>query len=401
MASDADLAWLAGLSDAEACFSARMNGAREHSVIVQYEIGLVREDVMNEVRRLISEIIGAELPELIRDPPKKDRRAFFRCRVVRKEHVRTLLAALLPFLCGKHTEARVGLDILERAAAHAKYRATPRDAALCGASRGLKRGDPEAAAEAVRLLGKSNPIHEPGASWVAGMFDGDGSVSMGATRRDGRTYYQPFVNISSSDLVALSSTKATVERMGFGTTSVSTQRLQGSARDSHRFGIVASDMNRFFLTVRPFLRVKSVEADVLLDVFRGTRTLEAAYPVLRSLKRTDDPEEDLVAIDRGEPPVAHAPTREYRRPTYDEMKERGLWSSEEARAHLGGIKHAVWVKLTEGLVPDGTIGNKKYYAPRRLRQHIGETVNRIVRTDTRKRVVESMDSWDSWDDGDR
>ena len=221
MVSDDDLAWLAGLSDAEACFSTRMNRSRENTVVVLYEIGLVREDVMNEVRRLIGEIIGTELPELLRDPPKKDRRAFFRCRVVRKNHVRTLLAALLPLLCGKHMEARIGLDILERAAGHAKHRATQRDAALCDVSSGLKRGDPKAASEANRLLGNGNHTCEPGAAWVAGMFDGDGSVSMGATRRDGRTYYQPFVNISSSDLIALSSTKTTVERMGFGTTSVS------------------------------------------------------------------------------------------------------------------------------------------------------------------------------------
>lgn len=397
MLSADDLGWLAGLSDAEACFSARAHGSRPGSLILQYEVGLVREDVMQEVRRLMQVVTGP-LPELYRDPPKKDRRAFYRCRVVRKDQVSAIVDALGPALNGKRLEARIEAAVLARVNGQAKYRATQLDNDLCALSQGLKRGVAGAAADAERLLGADTWAHlPPGPAWLAGMFDGDGSVSMGATHRDDHVYYQPFVNISASDPVALRAIKDLVGAMGFETTALATQKAKGRARPGHGFNIGAADAERFLAELRPHLRVKMTEVDVLVDVYRGERSREEAYPILRALKRSDEPDELLRSVSTGAPlpetPRRRPPSREYRRPTYAEMKERGLWSSEEARERLGGVGHAAWMAVTKGLEPDAAIGNKKYFAPGSLREHVTARLGDIVRSDARERLRAAMESW--------
>lgn len=401
MVSDDDVAWLAGLSDAEACFTARMHGERACSVILQYEVGLVREDVMLKVRQLIQEILRHDLPDLHRDPPKPGRRAFFRCRVVRKEHVEILVRTLLPALSGKRLEARISSSILSRAAAVAKYRAGQIDSDLCGLSQKLKRGIPDAALAAERLLGlDAMPLWKPGPAWLAGMFDGDGCVSMAETRRDDRYYYQPFVNIASSDAVALTATRNLVTSMGFEALAITTAEAKGKARPGHGFNIAACDIDRFLTTIRSYLRVKGAEVDVLLDVYRGVKTREDVYPILRALKQADDPAELLANIDRGialpDEPVRKGSSHDYRRVNYDEMKRRGWLSSEQARAQIaGGLRHAAWDELMDGFDPDERIGNKRYFDPTRLVAFLRGRVDLIGRADARERLRARLAQFDA------
>lgn len=395
MLSDDEMAWLAGLSDAEACFSSRMRGGRSGALCLQYEVGLTREDVMREVRRMVQTIVGS-LPELYLDPPSDKRRAFFRCRVVRTDQTEKIVTALIPWLCGKRLEAEIEADILHRAVEQPRYRASETDAALCAASQKLKRGAPGAVEEALRLLGpRASLIRAPGAAWLAGMFDGDGSVSIGSTHRDGKVYYQPFVSISSSDVVALEATKSLVETMGYGTSPVFTQKAKGRARPSNGFNLLAASMERFLRTLRPHLRVKGCEVDVLLSVYEGRRTRDQAFPILRALKHSEDPAALLARVEHGDPlpqmRERSGPPREYVRSTYTEMEQRGWWSSDEARKRLGGIGHALWVKLVEGLEPDGTIGNRKYYDPSRLSRELrGKLDAIVVRADARERLLASL-----------
>lgn len=391
-----ELEWIAGISDAEACFQTGMNGARRGNVVVLFQIGLVRYDVMKEVRRLVGEIVGEPVPEMHVRPATRTQREFYSLTVVAKQQVLRIAETVSPHLHGKRVEACVSVDILRRACG-SQYVATERDRELCQLSRLIKKGDVSAKERATTTLALMPLATRPSPAWLAGMFDGDGSVGLLCQARDRATYYQPYVNISSSDSVAIGGLREAVS-LTYGVTATARRKSRGGARATYSFNIATSDIERVLTDLRPHLRVKAAEADVMLDVFRGKTSREDAYAILRALKKADDPGALLEKLTAGDK-VPDEPERvsrlsQHRRPTYSEMEQRGLWSSEQAREHLGGMGHAAWVKVTEGLVPDGTIGNKKYFSPASLRAHVTARLGAIVRTDARERVARAMEGWE-------
>lgn len=392
------LEWLAGLCDAEACLYVGMHATRPNNVIALFQVGLVREDVVRHAHSLLAEIVGGPIPGIHVRPATRTQRQFFSLTVAAKEQVLMIVETLCSLLQGKRAEALASRAILRRATAVRRYAATDLDRELCDLSHRIKQGEVLLKEKVASLVGESLAALPPTKAWLAGLFDGDGCVSVARENRSGTYYHYLRTNISSSDRPAMESVRNVVAR-AYSVGEVRVQAAEkGGSRTSYGFEVAADDTARFLSDLRPYLRVKAAEADVVLDVCCGKMTREEAYPILRALKQADDPTSLREKIAAGgeiptEPERVNR-VKQYRRPTYDEMKRRGLWSSEEARAHLGGIKHAVWVKLIDGLTPDDTIGNKKYYTPRRLRDHIiARTADRIVRTDVRKRVTESMKSW--------
>jgi hypothetical protein len=398
VASGSDLEWLAGLCDAEACFFTNMHKTRVNNVVTSFQIGLVRHDVMKDARRLLSEIVGEAIPELHVRPATKTQREFYSLTVAAKTQVLRITETLSPRLYGKRAEALIERDILGRSVVDHQYAATERDRELCDLSHRIKKGEVHQKARVAELLGVSCVgAGTPTAAWMAGMLDGDGSVFIArGTAGSGNVYHQNNVNISSSDVSAITALREAVA-CRYAVTALAARPVKGGARPNHGFNIVADEIERFLVDLRPYLRVKGAEADVMIDVCRGRMTKDRAYDVLRSLKEADDPTALLAALETGTaiPVSAKRVSRmdQYRRPTYEEMEKRGWWSSEEARKRLGGIGHKAWTTITDGLAPDGTIGNKKYYSPASLREHVVSAANKIVRTDARTRILRAMESW--------
>lgn len=395
MVSEDDLEWLAGLSDAEACFHLGMNGSRRGNVVALFQVGLVRHEAVEIARRLITEIVGEAVPEIHVRPATGTQREFYSLTVAAKHQALAIIGTICPQLQGKRAEALASADVLRRAIG-GHYTAIDLDRQLCELSSQIKKGDVAKKQRVAALLGASLSAEAPTTAWLAGMLDGDGSISVIRDTRESAAYYYPIVSISSSDRPAIEDLRSVVSTV-YRVTSLATKEAKGGARQNHSFNIVTDDIERFLGALRPHLRVKRAEADVMLDVCRGKTSREAAYDILRALKKDDDPDTLLKEISAGGA-VPSEPKRvsridRYRRPTYDEMKRRGLWSSDESREHLGGIGHAAWMLVTNGLVPDATIGNKKYYSPENLRKHVTEHLGAIVRTDARERMRRAMESW--------
>lgn len=396
MLNDDDLGWFAGLADAEACFHVGMNGNRKNNVVALFQVGLVRCDVMERVRQLVGDIVTGPVPELHARPATAMQREFYTLTVAAKQQALALVEALQARLHGKRIEALISRDILKRAV-ETHYTATDRDRELCDLSHRIKKGDALAKERAALLVGYQEVPCDPSDAWLAGTFDGDGSICMIRETRGDATYHSMIVSVSSSDRPAIESLRSAVA-MNYAVTAMATKRAEGGARPNHSFNIGAEDIERFLTVMRPHLRVKTAEADVLLDVCRGAMSREDAHPILRALKKADDPDALLDDIAAGES-IPSEPQRtsradKYRRPTYDEMEKRGWWSADQARQQLGGIRHAAWVRITSDLEPSAIIGNKKYYAPTVLREHVIARLNRVVRTDARVRMERAMESWE-------
>lgn len=395
MVGNDDLEWLAGLADAEACFHVSMNGSRKSNIVTVFQIGLVRCDVMEAARRIVIGLVGSEVPELHVRRATETQREFFSLTVAAKEKVLTLVEALQPRLHGKCVEALILRDILKRSVG-THYSATDHDRELCELSHRIKKGDSSAKVHAASLLGAVRSTLASSDAWLAGLFDGDGSVSIVCETRGSTRYYSLVTNVSSSDRAVLEDVRGVVAQR-YTVTKMTTHEAKGGARRNYTFHVATADTERFLTDMRPYLRVKGVEADVMVDVCRGALTREAAYPILRALKKADDPGALLASIAAGDE-IPSEPQRtsrvdQYRRLTYGEMEARGWWSADEARQRLGGLRHAAWAKIVSDLKPSAIIGNKKYYEPKALRAHVSAALSRIVRSDARNRIQRSMEAW--------
>ena len=100
-----------------------------------------------------------------------------------------LLTAVCPYMITKHAEAALAVDYLRRATHEAIYIPNDVDSRILEYVRRLKKGDPQAQEDSDALIGcvSAHPVfhttREQQLAWLAGLFDGEGCISMGCTRK--------------------------------------------------------------------------------------------------------------------------------------------------------------------------------------------------------------------------
>lgn len=289
--TDADLAWLAGLMDAEGCFHIRRHTSRPNNVIVTVTLGLVHRPAMEHARGIVAQVIGSVPTMHVRAPKKSERmsqREFYSVTVSGKDKVCAFIGALVPLLRGKRLEACLALAVAKRAAGAAHYRATEADFEIQRLSSQIKKGDADARSRAVEIVGAdailadSSAVHR---AWVAGMLDGDGSITMLKEARGASSYLQTVVVFGAADRDALEDMRLVIGPSIC--TTVTTRPPVGDARPFHSFGILQAHVPDFLRSVRPYLIVKGVEADLACASYAPGADKRAIHGLLHRIKTVD------------------------------------------------------------------------------------------------------------------
>jgi|GEM_PF-2699924 len=289
--TDADMAWFAGLMDAEGCFHIRRHTSRPNNVIVTVTVGLVNRPAMDRVSQIVTGIIGSTPTMNVRAPKASERmsqREFYSITVSGKDKVRLLLGALAPLLRGKRLEAYLALEIANRSAHAAHYRATEADFEIQRLSSQIKKGDSEARSRAAEIAGRPAVPHEPSSAhraWLAGMLDGDGSIVMLREARGKSEYFQTAVVFGAADRDALEDMRLVIGPSIC--TTVTTRPPVGEARPFHSFGILQAHVPDFLRSVRPYLIVKGVEADLACASYAPGADKRAIHGLLHRIKTAD------------------------------------------------------------------------------------------------------------------
>jgi len=289
--TDADMAWFAGLMDAEGCFHIRRHTSRPNNIIVTVTVGLVNRPAMDRVSQIVTGIIGSTPTMNVRAPKASERmsqREFYSITVSGKDKVRLLLGALAPLLRCKRLEAHLALEISRRAASAAHYRATEADFEIQRLSSQIKKGDPEAKARALEIIGRTAVPTIPSSAhraWLAGMLDGDGSITMIREVRGKSEYFQTSVVFGAADRDALEDMRLVIGPSIC--TTVTTRPPVGDARPFHSFGILQAHVPDFLLSLRPYLFVKGVEADLACASYVPGADKRAIYGLLHRIKTAD------------------------------------------------------------------------------------------------------------------
>jgi len=108
--SQNDLAWLAGLIDADGCVYANTRGKNGKGICYRIEVGTDDARPMREVKRIVTEITGAKH----RFYNKQSNPTFIYFSVFRKGDLKKLIPAILPFLRFKKTQAELLSTIVSR-----------------------------------------------------------------------------------------------------------------------------------------------------------------------------------------------------------------------------------------------------------------------------------------------
>lgn len=171
-----DVAWLAGLIDAEGSLGLRRVKTRKSQIFCQAFVGMVDRRAVERAKRIAEGLYGAPLAMHERKPKGLSRRPFFSFNMVAKKELFVFLRTMVPYLRAKRVEGLLQYDFLSRAAQR-RHVGTEHDAWLCEMSEQIKRGceaAPVQARERVRDdLGKAGSD----LAWLAGYTDGDGSIS--------------------------------------------------------------------------------------------------------------------------------------------------------------------------------------------------------------------------------
>lgn len=300
-----ELEWLAGLVDGEGCI--RVHRVKRTGVASEVVVGMTHEPSVRRVASLIERIAGEGAVAVYRRSPiRLQKQALWCAKVTSKEGVRSILRMLEPRLRSKRLEARLVLDYVERAAAVRRYVAQDEDRLLCELSSGLKRCDPDAYNRAVGRVGSLRAERTLTAPWLAGFFDGEGTVRL--VRQRGRAAIWPYVCLSNTDVSVLTAARDTLAAEIGDVLSFHEQKTNlGSRKCLMFFSSKKTHCDVWLRLMRPFLVTKALEADLVLlylsrastqgrtqgrdGVFVGYAPTEVDYRIhalLRRLKKGDE-----------------------------------------------------------------------------------------------------------------
>ena len=167
MASELDMAWLAGLLDGEGCIAfMRRTDYTKHRLEVRYDVKLAMacKETVGIAYEIMVDLVG---DDAVKEPYEEKRkirrrRPLWRTEVSSKDGVYRLLSALEPFLRTKRTEALLCLQYLDRARHHVRYKATDYDRSLAECATALRNGCGEARLKAKELLEQVIPSQAEG-----------------------------------------------------------------------------------------------------------------------------------------------------------------------------------------------------------------------------------------------
>lgn len=106
--------------------------------------------------------------------------------------------------------------------------------------------------------GKEN-ISEKQAAYTAGFVDGEGSIQINMTKREGHTYWALLIQVSNCRGDILQELQ---REWGIGT--VTSWQPKGNARLAYNWRICSAQSSWFLRTIQPYLRVKAKHAEVAL-----------------------------------------------------------------------------------------------------------------------------------------
>lgn len=199
MATDNDIAWLAGIIDGEGCFSVKRPIRRKSGVRAGYKTSYQVWLVLCNTSKAMVERASSILTDAgIAHQPirkvwkgRKATRWQYWLHVAKKADVLRATELLLPHLTAKKLEAEVVCWFLRRACRSRVYRTTPLDRAMLDAMSVIKRNSGEAPAEICEMLREVIPSQAISGTGVAAGGEMEGVETRSVSPNDNLTHECP------------------------------------------------------------------------------------------------------------------------------------------------------------------------------------------------------------------
>ncbi len=114
-------------------------------------------------------------------------------------------------------------------------------------------------------------------AWAAGFIDADGTITLKRYKRFGRIVYQPYITVAQADNANhLESIEFLKELFGG---SISHHTPKPPRTPVHQWTIASQATQECIRKIRPFLRIKHTQADILLEYYSGLPKRESYYRI--------------------------------------------------------------------------------------------------------------------------
>jgi hypothetical protein len=275
-----DMAWFAGLLDAEGCFGLRRHTKRPTQVLASTHCGLVDKSAVEHAKAIAEQLYGKRLT-LHRRLVSSDigTRPFWFFQMSTKKPLHGFVQQILPYLRVKRGEALLQCAFLDRAAAR-RHIGDNADFALCALSQKMKHEGGVTEIEVTSLVADRFAHAGNQLAWLGGYTDGDGSIST----CDG-TSYLSYSCVNRQELSRANDLIAAVTERPALPISVLRNKEKPESRDQYRVQVQdQTRLSRLLPAIRPYLRVKDLQASAVMAMFSVVRDervdLEAAVKLL-------------------------------------------------------------------------------------------------------------------------
>lgn len=114
-------------------------------------------------------------------------------------------------------------------------------------------------------------------AWAAGFLDADGTITLKRYVRHGRVVYQPYITCAQADNANHLEAVARLQELFGGSISKLAEKPPRTA--VHQWVIVSQATIECLKKIRPFLRIKHTQADLLIKYYGGIPARNTYYRV--------------------------------------------------------------------------------------------------------------------------
>lgn len=114
-------------------------------------------------------------------------------------------------------------------------------------------------------------------AWAAGFIDADGTITLKRCIRKGRIVYQPYITVAQSDNANHLESLDVLKRLFGG--SISHLTTKPPRAPVHQWVLASQAVVKCLEKIRPFLKIKYTQADLLLKYYKESPKRDSYYRI--------------------------------------------------------------------------------------------------------------------------